>query len=95
MIQSTYSFDLHFVSPYPLRDSDLPGHATAKVMVKTFCTDKEGFPLIGLECVSFREFEHEIDTLIEELEEVKRAAKRKFALHDEREQQWRASLGIR
>ena len=89
MISKTRSLDLKFRSPYPLKKSDPPGHASAHVMVKTWSRRKDGSPLITPKCVSRREIEHEIDRLKEELEEIRKVAKKKFALHKEREEEWR------
>ena len=92
MTNKTHSLDLEFFSPYPLKKGDLPGHAIAHVMVKTFGRREEnGAPLITPECVNLRELEHYIDALHEELEEIRKAGKRKFAVHDKREEEWRNS----
>jgi len=89
LIGKTRSLDLEFRSPYPLKKGDLPGHASAHVMVKTFSRRKDGSAIITPECVSRREIKHEIDRLKEELEEIRKVAKKKFALHKEREEGWR------
>ncbi len=90
MISRTRSLDLEFRSPYPLKKGDLPGHASAHVMVKAWSRRrKDGSPIITPECISRREIEHEIDRLKEELEEIRKVAKKKFALHKELEEEWR------
>ncbi len=90
MLKKTHSLDLVFLSPYPLKKGGLPGHANANVMVKWSTRREEsGPPLISPDCVSLRELEHEIDRLHEELEEIRKAGKRRFSLHDERGEEWR------
>ena len=90
MIRNTYSLDLVFLSPYPLKKDDLPGHAITEVFVKTHSRDEDGHLLITHECVSLRELEHEVNRLRQELDEIIKVAKRKFALHEKREEEWRA-----
>ena len=53
MTRNTYSLDLEFHLPYPLKKGGLPGHAIAQVMVKSFSrSEQNGPPLITPECVS-------------------------------------------
>ena len=89
MIRNTYSLDLVFLSPYPLKKDDLPDHAIAQVLVKTLTRDEDGHILITPQCVSLRELEHHINRLKQELDEIRKVAKRKFALHGKREEEWR------
>jgi len=90
MLTNTYSLDLQFLSPYPLKKGGLPGHAIAHVAVKSFSSTEDGPPLITPECVTLGELEYQIDRLKEELEEIRKAAKKSFALHDKREEEWSA-----
>ncbi len=89
MPKNTYSLDLEFASPYPLKGTGMAGHAIAYVSVKTFTKSGDGPPLLTPQCASVQEFEHTIDRLHKELEVIKKEAQRKFARHDELEEQWR------
>jgi hypothetical protein len=88
MVRNTYSLDLQFLSPYPLKKGGSPSHAIAHVSVKRSHSPKDGPPLITPQCVTLAELEYQIDRLKEELEEIRKAAKKSFALHDKREKEW-------
>ena len=87
---NTYSLRLDFWSPYPLKKGDLPGNAIAHVAIKRSSrATEEGPPLITPQCVTLGELEYHIDRLKEELEEIRKEANKKFALHHRREEVWR------
>ncbi len=90
MLKSTYSLDLEFLSPYPLKKRGHAGHAIARVVIKCFSGTEDGPLLITPDCVTLRELEDQMDRLMAELEEIRKAAKKNFALHDKREKEWRA-----
>ena len=46
MTRNTYSLDLEFHSPYPLKKGVLPGHAIAQVMVKSFSRGEQNGPSV-------------------------------------------------
>jgi hypothetical protein len=68
-------------------EQDLPGNAIAHIYLNKWIRGNIGgrdTTLLTPERVSFREFQHYIKTLHEELEEIERQAKRKFTEFDER-----------
>ena len=89
MSKRTYSMDLEFFSPYPLKEGELPGGATANIAVKNVSqAEKGGLLLLTPDCVSFRQIEYQIDRLQGELQVIREEARRKFIHHDELEKQW-------
>lgn len=72
-----YSLELDFVKP---GKGDLPGRPHAHIYVNTHSTDpKRGLKFITPSCVSLHEFEHEINRLQKELEEIRKKAAKKFS----------------
>jgi hypothetical protein len=81
---------LEFFSPYPLKEGALPGPAVAYIAVKNFGQKAENSaPIITPNCVSTRELDYQIDRLQGELELIRQEAKKRFSVHDEREQERR------
>jgi hypothetical protein len=77
----TSRLSLGFLTP---GKNDLPGSARAYVYLKTPATI-HGHGDVGVltaDAESFREFESFIDELVDELQDIKRKAKKKFADHD-------------
>lgn len=87
----TYFLELLFVAP---KKGETPTPAISHVYVKT-CTKpnyggvNKDLPLITQQCLSFQEFEGQIDWLEKELKEIRRKAKKKYAAHEKRRQNWR------
>lgn len=77
----TLSLDLKFVAY-----DDEPGLAIAQVVVKEWTEDKAGQPAITPEAAGPSELDGYIDTLKEELEQIRKKGHRKFAEQHER---WR------
>jgi len=73
----TYSFELQFrdFSKDALRVYD----GIAQIYVKKSPPDEKGHVFVTHECVSMSEFEHEIERLKQELDDLKKKAKQKFA----------------
>jgi hypothetical protein len=71
----THSLDLTFHEP----SRGKPGARIAQIYVKAHSEDENGNILITPQCVSWREFEEQIDRLKEELDMIARKAKQKFA----------------
>ena len=70
----TYNLDLLFEAP---REGDRPGPSSYHIYVKSW-TGREGEPmLITLECASSSELEEEIDRLHDELEKIRKKARKK------------------
>jgi hypothetical protein len=74
-----YSFDLIFLKPLK---NELHGPVIAQIYVKAYSSDKKGHIFITPDCVSWREFEEQIDRLKKELEIIRKKAKQKFAQID-------------
>lgn len=74
----TDSLDLEFRKP---AKNDLPGPANAYIYVKTYTSEK-GQVFITPDCVTFGEFEEQIDRLKKELEAIRKKAKHKFSKKD-------------
>lgn len=74
----TYSLDLEFRKP---AKNDLPGPANAYIYVKTHTSEKCQI-FITPDCVTFSEFEEQIDRLKKEFEVIRRKAKQKFSKKD-------------
>ena len=72
----TYSLELDFVD---LSKAELPSPPVAKIFVKTSTRDKDGFTYITHNCASMGELDHEIDRLKQELEEIRKNARKQFA----------------
>ena len=72
----TYSFDLLFREP---SKDDLPVESVAQIYVKARSSDDKDHVFITHSCVSMSEFEHEIERLKQELDDLKKKAKQKFA----------------
>lgn len=75
----TYTFDLLFLDD---RKSKLPHAPIAHICLKTWSTG--GYkdhdpPLLTPDCVTLAELEWQIDRLKEELETIRKEARRKFA----------------
>jgi hypothetical protein len=88
-VKNTYSLDLDFLSPYPLKEGGHPGHAIARIYVKCFGqSEKDGVPIITPDCVNLGEIEQQIERLRVELDRIGETAKGKFLLHDKREKEW-------
>lgn len=78
---ATHTFDLLFLASTPGKMRHRP---IAHVYVKSSMRQDYGGKgtdkiLIGAECVSLRELEHEIDQLKRDLDEVRKKAARKYA----------------
>ena len=71
---ATYSLDLDFRKP----DPKFPGPLIAQIYIKTSTDDKKGTRFITPQCVNFREFDHEIKRLEDELQAIRRKARQKF-----------------
>lgn len=82
----TRSIDLDFVSVAPFGGKESPTMQHAYILLKTYTSNKTGKIFITHECMSVRELESEIDRLIEELEEIRETARRKFAAANRRNQ---------
>lgn len=88
---NTYRLDLKFIDD---RKSDLPHAPRAYVYVKTWSEMEEnGTPLITPDCVTIRELEYQIDKLQEELEQIRKQARAKFAA-DHKRQMERATASV-
>jgi len=79
---STNSLQL-FDIPGSYKEGKLPHGPSAYVALKTWSkpelkNDEDGFIVISSECVTFDEFQYEVDRLIKELETIKKQAKRFF-----------------
>lgn len=76
----TYSLGLQFqdFSKDALRVYDV----VAQIYIKSHSSDGTGRMFITPNCVSIWEFEHEIDRLKQELETIKKEAKKKFEKSD-------------
>jgi hypothetical protein len=85
---NTYTFDLEFHSPFPLKDRGLPNGATANISIKHLTVDEKGEPVVTPDCITMRELDSQIDRLKEELEQVRILASKKFSRHDELEREW-------
>ncbi len=70
-----YSLDLDVLK---LAEGDVPAPCV-RVYVKAYGSDERGLIYITSECVSIPELDSEIDRLKEELEEIRKRAKREFA----------------
>jgi hypothetical protein len=70
-----YSLGLDFIKP----STGIPESPLAKIYVRTTARDDEGHIHITVDCVSFVEFEAEIKRLHDDLEEIRKEAKRKFS----------------
>jgi len=71
----SYSLDLHFVDH---RKASLPAPPVAQIYIKTSTREEDGTTYITPECMSFGEFNEQIDRLQKELEELRKKAKKKF-----------------
>lgn len=76
----THSLDLLFYT-----QEELPGPPLAQIYVKTRSKDRKGHILITPRCFSLREVEAELDRLKDELESIRKKAKRKFANIDKQQ----------
>ncbi len=71
----TYSLELKFVKP---GKTGLPRFQyNAQVYIKTY-TAQQNFKFITPDCVTFKEFDYQINRLQKELEDIRKKAKRKF-----------------
>ncbi len=70
----TCSLDLDVVKS---GEGDIPAPCV-RVYVKAYGSDERGLIYITTECVSIQELDSEIDRLKEELEEIRKKAKREF-----------------
>ena len=78
---ATHTFDLFFLASTP---GKMPHRPIAHVYVKSVSGNDYGGKgkdkiLLGAECVSLREIEHEIEQLKSDLDQVKKKAARKYA----------------
>jgi len=69
-----YSLDLNVLKS---AEGDIPAPCV-RVYVKAYGSDEHGLICITPECVSISELDSEIDRLKEELEEIRKRAKREF-----------------
>ncbi len=76
---TTYSLELQCISGKPKRAGDIPHPPIADIYLKTFTSDKEGRHFITPQCMSEIEIDEQIDRLIDELEQLRRKAKRCIA----------------
>ena len=78
---ATHTFDLFFLTSEP---GDMPHRPISHVYVKSWSGNDyggkgKGKILIGAECVSQREIEHEINQLKRDLDDIKKKAISKYA----------------
>ena len=78
---ATHTFDLLFLASRP---GDMPHRPIAHIYVKSSSRNDYGGKgkdkiLIGAECVSPREIEHEVNQLKRDLDEIRKKAIRKYA----------------
>lgn len=66
---------------------DHPGSAIAKITLSDHSVDKSGVPIVGWNAAGSAELDGIIDTLIDELEQIRKSARRKFA---NQKQRWKA-----
>ena len=83
------SFSLNLLFLEQPKDYKIPGSPIAYIQLKNFScfsfgkgNSKKDFKTISNRCYSFREFEFEVDRLKNELDSIKKKAKRKFANAD-------------
>jgi hypothetical protein len=93
----TFRLGLSFLE---VKEGELPGPPRAHVYVKNFCAAAfksiEGAPLISHECVSFEEFDYQIDELQKELDALRADARRRFTAVTRREEErWARKQGGR
>lgn len=88
----THRFKLRFVTHYPAKAPEaarMPGRATAHVGLRFFSTKDDGVPLISQDCASAQELDEVIDRLKDELEQIRKEGRARFADHKRREQRWK------
>jgi len=79
-----------FRTPYDKNGvTDWPGNAEGRLFLKYYSRDDAGHVFLTPDCASMGEMNVAIDTLHNELEEMRRAAARRFADHDRREALWK------
>lgn len=71
--------DLLFTDGKPKKKGELPSPPTAKIYLRSFSGDEIGRPLVTPGCTSATELDSQIDFLHDELEKIRRRARRRFA----------------
>jgi len=71
----SHSLELDFVTPV----KEMPSPPRARIYIKTCSSDMKGLSYITPDCVSFAEFEEQINRLQKELDEIRGKAKKRFA----------------
>lgn len=88
---NTYSLDLLFLAPQSPDVESQSGPPISHVYVKHFTTHDyrtvgKDLPLITPRCLSFGEFDAQIDRLQKELEDIRESARRRYGKYKEERQ---------
>ena len=71
--------DLLFTDGKPKKKGELPSHPMAIIYLRQFSTDEKGRHFLTPICASAAELDSQIDFLHDELEKIRRRARRRFA----------------
>lgn len=71
--------DLLFTDGKPKKKGELPSHPIAKIYLATYSRDEEGRCFLTPTCASAVELDCQIDFLKDELEGIRRRARKRFA----------------
>ena len=71
--------DLLFTSGKPKKKGELPSHPIAQIYLSAFTSDEEGRHFLTPICASAAELDSQIDFLKDELEGIRRRARKRFA----------------
>lgn len=72
---ANYNLDLKVLNP---RQKEFPGPTIAQIYVKTYSKDDKGTVYITPKCVTLSEIEAQCDRLVNEIESIRKIAKKKL-----------------
>lgn len=72
---ANYNLDLNVMNP---RQKEFPGPTIAQIYVKKYSKDDKGLVYITPQCVTLSELEAQCDRLVNEIESIRKIAKRKL-----------------